>query len=205
LLYDIAVIILDCGLRPEECYRLQWTDVADGSIKIQRGKGKGSRRTVPCTPRVQAILEMRRSAATAALAGTKDNQAPENGLDKDCANPVWVFPRDTQSGHVEGSTINGPHDKARTAANLAGVVIYDFRHTRITRWAKVLPLPVQRLAGHTSITTTMRYIHISDDDVRAAMAKEQDEAKWSQDLRGHKTGHNGDARENGPQARSVNH
>jgi hypothetical protein len=41
---------------------------------------------------------------------------------------------------------------------------------------KVLPLPVvQRLAGHTDINPTVRYIHLSDDDVRVAMAKEQEE------------------------------
>ena len=40
---------------------------------------------------------------------------------------------------------------------------------------KVLPLPiVQRLAGHPEISTTMRYIHLNDDDVRAAMAKERE-------------------------------
>jgi hypothetical protein len=56
-------------------------------------------------------------------------------------------------------------------------------HNKLPKWAKitcqtqkVLPLPVvQRLAGHTSIATTMRYVHISDDDVRAAMSKEQEE------------------------------
>ena len=164
LLYDIALILLDCGLRPEECYRLQWSQIRDGGIHIQRGKGKGSVRRVPCTPRVLAMLEMRQTSN--AVAGS------------------WVFPRETKSGHVEGSTINDPHDKARRAAGLQDVVIYDFRHTRITRWAKVLPLPVvQRLAGHTSIATTMKYVHISDDDVVAAMAKEQEER------RGHSSGH----------------
>jgi integrase len=45
---------------------------------------------------------------------------------------------------------------------------------RATRWAKALPLPiVQRLAGHNDIKTTMHYVHVSDDDVFAAMTKEQ--------------------------------
>ena len=45
------------------------------------------------------------------------------------------------------------------------------------------PPVVQRLAGHTSIATTMRYVHISDDDVRAAMTKEQEGNS------GHTSGH----------------
>jgi integrase len=73
-------------------------------------------------------------------------------------------------------TVRDQHDDAVTASGVKRFVIYDFRHTRITRWAKVLSLPVvQRLAGHTSIATTMRYVHISDDDVRAAMTKEQED------------------------------
>lgn len=87
-----------------------------------------------------------------------------------------MFPRDTASGHVEASTLKKQHGAAIKAAGVLGFVIYDFRHTRITRWAKVLPLPVvQRLAGHTEISTTMRYVHLNDDDVQSAMAKEREE------------------------------
>jgi hypothetical protein len=31
------------------------------------------------------------------------------------------------------------------------------------------------MAGHTKISSTMLYIHLNDDDVRAAMAKEREE------------------------------
>ena len=162
LLLHIATVLLECGLRPDECYRLEWGQIQDGAITIHEGKGKGSRRRVPCTPRVEAMLEMRRSEAKS----------------------EWVFPRATKSGHVESATIKKQHEAAIAASGVPGFVIYDFRHTRITRWAKVLPLPVvQRLAGHTDISTTMRYVHLSDDDVRAAMAREQEERT------GHSFGH----------------
>ena len=88
--------------------------------------------------------------------------------------------------NVESSTLKKQHQVAITASDVSPFVIYDFRHTRITRWAKVLPLPVvQRLAGHTDISTTMRYVHLSDDDVRVAMAKEQE------DRDGHTSRHTG--------------
>jgi integrase len=154
LLLHIATVLLECGLRPDECYRLKWDQIQDGTITIHDGKGKGSRRNVPCSQRVTGILEMRRAESTS----------------------EWVFPRATASGHVEGSTLKKQHAAAIKASEVSPFVIYDFRHTRITRWAKTLPLPVvQRLAGHTDISTTMRYIHLNDDDVRAAMAKEQEE------------------------------
>jgi integrase len=154
LLLHIATVLLECGLRPDESYRLKWDQIQDAAIIIHEGKGRGSRRRVPCTSRVMGVLEMRR-------AETKSE---------------WVFPRATASGHVEATTLKKQHDAAIKATEVSPFVIYDFRHTRITRWAKVLPLPVvQRLAGHTDISTTMRYVHLNDDDVRAAMAKEQEE------------------------------
>ena len=64
LLRDVATILIDGGFRPEECYRLKWENVRDGGINIDHGKGRGSRRRVPCTQRVRGILEMRSAEAT---------------------------------------------------------------------------------------------------------------------------------------------
>jgi integrase len=51
--------LLDCGLRPEECFRLRPENVRDGVIEIQYGKTDNARRRIPITPRVRAILDMR--------------------------------------------------------------------------------------------------------------------------------------------------
>jgi len=150
LLRDMATILIDGGFRPGECYRLKWGNVRDGGINIDHGKGRGSWRRVPCTQRIQGILEMRASGATT----------------------EWVFPAKTRSGHIESSTLKKQYAATLMAANVSPFVIYDLRHTCITRWAKTLPLPVaQELAGHTSICTTMRYAHLNDTDVLAGITK----------------------------------
>lgn len=61
LLRGVATIMLDCGLRPDEVYRLAWQEnYREGRIVIHTGKTKAARRSVPVTHRVIALLEMRR-------------------------------------------------------------------------------------------------------------------------------------------------
>ena len=126
---------------------------------FRSGKRKASRRRVPASQRVLSILEMRQAASKS----------------------DWIFPADTESGHIEASTLKKRHSAAVTAAKVAPFVPYDMRHTCLTRWAKVLnPFTLKKLAGHADLNTTMRYVHLNDDDVRAAMDKAQ---------HGHKSGH----------------
>jgi integrase len=99
LLSDVATILLDCGLRPEECFRLRTENVRHGKIEIPYGKTDNARRRIPMTPRVQAILDMRLSKATGSQ---------------------WIFPAPTKSGHMESSTLKKQHAKAIEEAHWRG-------------------------------------------------------------------------------------
>ncbi len=90
LLRDVATILLDCGLRPEECSRLKWENIKDDSIEIQYGKTDNARRRIPMSQRVGAIINMRKS-------GSKSE---------------WVFPAATRSGHIEPASVKRQHAKA---------------------------------------------------------------------------------------------
>src|SRR5437879_984881 len=61
LLRDVATVLLDCGLRPEECYRLRWDEVRDGAFHIPFGKTASARRSIPFPKRVAALMEIRKS------------------------------------------------------------------------------------------------------------------------------------------------
>jgi integrase len=64
------------------------------------------------------------------------------------------------------------HAAALKASGAAPFVLYTFRHTCITRWAKHIdPFTLHALAGHTDMNTTKRYVHPSDADILAAMEK----------------------------------
>ena len=113
LLRDAATILLDCGIRPEECFRLQWQNHQNGVIEISRGKTDNARRRIPLTQRAQSILEMRRTFV----------------------DGPWIFPAPTKSGHIEPSSLQGQHARACVLAKLEHFPLYTFRHTCLTRWA----------------------------------------------------------------------
>jgi integrase len=148
LLRDASTVLLDCGLRPEECHRLRWEHVRNDTLYIPFGKTDNARREIPLSERTAAILETRR--------GNLGNE--------------WVFPASTESGHIEQSTLKKPHAKACKLASLPFFVPYTFRHTCLTRWASILdPYTLAYLAGHSDFGTTKRYVHPNLNTAREAI------------------------------------
>jgi integrase len=168
LLADIATVLVDSGMRPEECFRERWENVTwvngrFGTILVTHGKTKAARRVLPMTPRVRAILERRWKAA----------EKPAEG---------WMWPAPTESGHVEPSSVKKQHKKALEDSKVRPFVLYSLRHTFLTRLGEsgCDVWTLARIAGHSSIAMSSRYVHPSADKVLDAMAL----------LGGHKIGHN---------------
>jgi integrase len=176
-LASIASVLADTGMRPEECYRLCWEAITwvngrHGTLFIAHGKTAAARRLLPMTPRVRAILESRWERAGKPVEG-------------------WIWPAPTRSGHVEVSSLRKQHAKAfvviaEQAAknNLKPVrpfVIYSLRHTFLTRLGEsgCDVWTLARIAGHSQIQISSRYVHPSEDAMFAAMSR----------LGGHKIGH----------------
>jgi integrase len=169
-LRDAAMVLLDCGLRPEECFRLRWADVRDGAVQILCGKTDNARRRIPLSTRLKAIVDLRREAATS----------------------EWVFPAPTRSGHIEPSSLKKPHHKACEAAGLEPVPLYTFRHTCLTRWAAsgMDPWTLAHLAGHRDMSITRRYVHPQEHTIREALERARGDAAEVQG--GHSIGHSGE-------------
>jgi len=176
-LASIASVLADTGMRPEECFRLCWEAVTwvngrHGTLFIAHGKTAAARRVLPMTPRVRAILESR----------WERTGKPEEG---------WIWPAPTRGGHVEGSSLRKQHTKAfeivaqeAVKNNLKPVrpfVLYSFRHTFLTRLGEsgCDVWTLARIAGHSQIQISSRYVHPSEDAMFAAMSR----------LGGHKIGH----------------
>ena len=162
LLRDVTTVLIDCGLRPEECFRLQWEHVRDGAVYVPFGKTENARRTIPLTPRAAALLEMRRAVA-------KD---------------AWIFPAPTRSGHIEKSSLKRQHPKAYKLAQVPEFPLYTFRHTCLTRWAAYIdPYTLGYLAGNSDFSTTRRYVHPQAHTIMEAIERARNARG------GHNSGH----------------
>jgi len=67
-------------------------------------------------------------------------------------------------------TLYTAFQRARDRACLKGIVLHDLRHTAASRVvAKTGSLPAaQAMLGHKKVTTTERYAHMSNDEIRAS-------------------------------------
>jgi integrase len=159
LLAEVATVLVDTGLRPEECYRLLWDSITwvngrNGTLIVTHGKTKAARRVLPLTPRVRHILETRWNA----------NGRPSEG---------YVWPAPTQTGHIEPSSLKKQHSKALRHSKVRPFVLYTLRHTFLTRLGQsgCDVWTLARIAGHSSIAISARYVHPSEDAVLEAMAR----------------------------------
>jgi len=166
-LASIAAVLADTGMRPEECFRLRWEYITwlngrNGALLVARGKTASARRMLPMTPRVRAVLENRWIAAG----------KPEDG---------WAWPARTRSGHVEPNSIYGQHLTALQASKVCPFVLYSLRHTFLTRLGEsgCDVWTLARIAGHSSVAISARYVHPSEDKVLEAISR----------LGGHSSGH----------------
>jgi integrase len=74
LLQQIGSVLIDTGLRPEECYRLRWYFVdwgngTNGTFLVTHGKTQAAGRFFPMSTRVRGILEQRWLSADRADSG----------------------------------------------------------------------------------------------------------------------------------------
>src|SRR5215469_14562260 len=119
---------------------------------VTHGKTAAARRVLPMTPRVRAMLRDRWEA----------NKRPLEG---------WVWPAATRSGHIEASSLRKQHRKALRDCGVRPFVLYSLRHTFLTRLGEsgCDVWTLARIAGHSSVSISSRYVHPSEDAVLAAV------------------------------------
>jgi integrase len=159
----MVIVALRTGMRVGELLALKWSDVSLGRKQVtvarsvfwekgtayEGGTKSGKVRTIPLTGEALAALEGHR--AEPARKGYVFTDAEGNQLTRNEAKrPLW---------------------RALEAGGLRRVGWHVCRHTFCSHLAmKGVSLPaIQQLAGHATITMTMRYAHLAPDHLRAAM------------------------------------
>lgn len=158
-LHDVAVVLLDTGLRIGELLRLEWPQVRLepaagaklGYLTVKAKDAKNSRsRNVPLTERARDLLL---------------NRGPrKSGL---------VFQR-ADGSPLYQTWVNQQHAAVRGLLNLpTDFVLHSLRHTYGTRLgeAGADAFTIMRLMGHSSVTVSQRYVHPTPETLERAVSR----------------------------------
>ena len=139
MLRDVATLMLETGMRPEEVYRIKPENVnlAGGFLVIPYGKTKAARRRVPLTASARCVLGLRMAS-----------------------HDAFLFPCETDSKRPVPK-VNNAHDRAVRDSKVARFRLYDLRHTWATRAAEsgIDLVTLAALLGHSKIQMVLRYAH----------------------------------------------
>jgi integrase len=155
MLRDIALLLLDTGLRIGEALALEWPYVnltsEPGYVQVRDGKSRYASRAVPLTGRVKAMLTSRRRKARSFFVFAEGDGKPM---------------LNTSAAHE--------HAKVRRALGLpTEFVLHSLRHSFCTRLgeAGAEAFLIQRLAGHHSVTVSERYVHPTPEAAMLAIGR----------------------------------
>ncbi|MAF43729.1 MAG: putative integrase [Prokaryotic dsDNA virus sp.] len=148
-----TIIALDTGLRRDGCVSLKWKEVEWLNDRISKEVKGGKLVHIPLTPQLSNFL--------------KKHRRTQKFLSQ------YVLPR-----------VNAPHlptrpntdfgfEVAIKKARIEDFVFHDLRHTFATRFLERTGdlKALQEILGHTSVKTTEKYLHISDEHKKKSMRK----------------------------------
>ena len=160
-LRDVATMMLETGMRPEEVCRIRRENVhlEQGYVFNPFGKTKAARRKVPLTERATAVLDRRLEKVKGEFL------FPGRGTDQ----PVIKVNR-AHAGTI--ARVN----RLRKEANenpIPHFRLYDLRHTWATRaaMAGIDLVTLAAMLGHSRIQMVLRYAHPTEEHQFAAMKK----------------------------------
>jgi integrase len=159
MLRTLLPFLVDTGLRISELCSLTWERVglnpkqgsSLGWVYIDKGKSKYAKRHIPLTERAHGILQ----------ALKQDSES------------MFVFPA-KNGGRLSRHWASEQFRTLRDAMELPDdCVTHSTRHTFCTRLGEsgVGAFEIQKLAGHSSITISQRYVHPTPEVLESAIRK----------------------------------
>jgi integrase len=86
---------------------------------------------------------------------------------------MWNFIADNKDEHVNHDTFKGQHKSAIRLAKVRAFEVYSLRHTFLTRLGEsgCDVWTLARIAGHSNIKMSTRYVHPSENAVLNAFSR----------------------------------
>lgn len=140
----IVRVLLDTGMRVGELFELEWSNIQDNLIVLDKTKNF-SARSIPMTPTVQDIIEL-------------------------CDHPEGPF-KWTTYARLRSVWNNLKRNLGWQEDTQA--CLHACRHTFITNLVQegINVFHVQALAGHKSLAMTKRYTHLAPDDLESCISR----------------------------------
>jgi integrase len=161
MLWDVATLMLETGMRPEEVYRIQPANVylIESYLFNPCGKTKAAKRRIKLTETAKGILTLRMKAAAERAAKDKDSGAFLFPCGADATRPL--------------PGIQSAHARALRESKVAQFRPYDCRHTWATRAveAGIDLVTLAAMLGHSKINMVLRYAHPTQEHQTKAMDK----------------------------------
>jgi integrase len=221
--HDMVTVLYGTAIRPGEAYKLRWEHVllngTGGLIQIAEGKTKAARRFLPMVPEVYAVLKARHAGQehpaegwvfpAGSLSGHLEESsakishgdATKKLTAASAAYRAWLkhgANGDWLAAVESASRLDRKYLERHSGVIQAGwksFQPYCLRHTALTMLGEsgCDAFTLARIAGHSSITITQRYIHPQADAIERAFGKfagtQLTQYKPIQAEGGHKIGH----------------
>ena len=160
-LRDVALLILDTGMRPGEGLALEWPDVHFepvkgarlGYIYVRKGKTRNAKRNLSLTSRVREMLDR---------------------LSRQPRLTDWVFTDEIGKAPLSRFTVRDQHHRVRDKLKIVGdFVAYSLRHTFGTRLGEsgADAFTIMRVMGHSTVTVSQRYVHPTPETLERAFER----------------------------------
>ena len=189
-LHDVATLIVNQGMRPEEVIEIEKknVDLIARTVRISAGKTNAARRILRLTTESFEVLKRRIQKGEQSEAKLRDlcerlgkrlNIGPEKVAERERLKSLYVFPARKSGkrgkGHISLSGLENCHndvlDGCKEKGRIIPFVLYDLRHTFATRAAQD-GMPLATLAvvlGHSSLRQVQKYVHPTQDHQQAEM------------------------------------
>jgi len=164
---DFFAFMILCGARRSAGINLRWSDIDFHNMTARAIRKGGGHLSIVLTPSMVELIKRQPKVGPFVFTYVcqKNRVQKMNGQRKTVVRIQGERYPITKEGLKE------VWRRALLAAGIEDFRFHDLRHTAATRMMRKtgnLKL-VQRLLGHSDISSTVRYAHVSDDDLRGAL------------------------------------